>query len=112
MNPEQKPGEGLRIRNMVPGEHEISEYDSLHFPAHRPEFLQRWLEQEDSTALIAPDQSGGIGGYGVIRKCFSGHKTGPLFADSSERAESIFQGLISGMRGSVLIFRNQTGKRF
>jgi hypothetical protein len=38
----------------------------------------------------------------VIRPCFHGHKIGPLFADSAEIAEALFQGLSSSVPGQVL----------
>ena len=40
-------------------------------------------------------QGGKIAGYGVMRICRSGRKIGPLFADSPELAESLFQALLS-----------------
>ncbi len=40
-----------------------------------------------------------IRGYGVIRKCFQGHKVGPLFADCQETAVAILESLMSTAPG-------------
>ncbi|WP_243670418.1 hypothetical protein [Methanoculleus chikugoensis] len=60
-----------------------------------PAFLSSWIRQEGGTsgrAVLADD--GGIrGGYGVIRRCRSGYKIGPLFAETPEIAEEIFLAL-------------------
>jgi hypothetical protein len=36
---------------------------------------------------------GRLKGYGVVRKCRSGHKIGSLFADRPEFAQALFDGL-------------------
>ncbi len=41
--------------------------------------------------------NGNLAGYGVIRKCRSGFKIGPLFADTPELAEALFLSLKSGI---------------
>ena len=43
-------------------------------------------------------QNGKLAGYGVNRKCRSGYKIGPLFADSPELAEVLFLALKSGIK--------------
>lgn len=71
---------------------EVCAYDRAFFPEPRGEFLQRWLKQPESTALgILRDQQ--LAGYGVLRKCRSGYKIGPLFADTPELAEQLFLAL-------------------
>jgi hypothetical protein len=47
------------------------------------------------TYSVAFSDNGLIKGYGVIRKCRNGFKIGPLFADNSDVAESIFRALAS-----------------
>ena len=49
-------------------------------------------------------QGGKLAGYGVIRPCRSGHKIGPLFADSPKLAESLFLSLKSTTAPSEPIF--------
>ena len=41
----------------------------------------------------------GPAGYGVIRKCRSGYKIGPLFADNTQIAETLFTALTSNVPG-------------
>jgi len=49
-------------------------------------------------------QHGKLAGYGVMRKCRSGFKIGPLLADSPELAEAVFLALKSKVSLSDAIF--------
>lgn len=70
----------------------VLKYDGAVFPVSRPEFLKSWIQQKNSLALgIMNDSS--LAGYGVIRKCRTGYKIGPLFADSTELAKQLFLSL-------------------
>ncbi|MFB9123882.1 hypothetical protein ACFFYR_11945 [Paraburkholderia dipogonis] len=40
-------------------------------------------------------------GYGVLRRCLTGYKIGPLFADSNEIAARLFFALTSSIAGEV-----------
>lgn len=71
---------------------QVEAYDEALFPAARSGFLQRWIRQPESAALgVVVD--GRLAGYGVVRRCRSGFKIGPLFADSDSLAEDLFRGL-------------------
>lgn len=70
----------------------LLEYDRRMFPAPRPGFLKKWVNQPDSYAFAALE-AGDLKGYGVIRKCHAGYKIGPLFADDKVTAEKIFRAL-------------------
>ena len=72
----------------------IDLYDRLFFPENRSRFIKSWINQNgcDSLGIL---QKGKLVGYGVIRKCRSGCKIGPLFADNSEFAETLFLSLKS-----------------
>lgn len=70
----------------------LLEYDREMFPAPRSTFLEKWTKQPDSYAFAAVE-AGKLKGYGVIRKCQSGYKIGPLFADDPIIAEKIFLAL-------------------
>lgn len=81
---------------------EVVRYDAELFPASRPQFLLPWIAI-DGGAAYGVLEMGRLKGYGVIRPCDSealpakagrGYKIGPLFADSREIAECIFQALI------------------
>lgn len=71
---------------------EICVYDKPFFPDNRERFLRCWIDQPQSTALgILRNRK--LAGYGVVRRCRSGYKVGPLFADSPQFAEDLFQSL-------------------
>ncbi|MBI2616892.1 GNAT family N-acetyltransferase [Candidatus Gottesmanbacteria bacterium] len=78
-------------------------YDRLHFPAPRPSFLRCFIKQSDHTALGIIHRDNLIG-YGVIRKCTYGYKIGPLFAESPDIAETLFQALSNSIEENASIF--------
>lgn len=81
----------------------LDSYDREFFPANRTRFLKCWTSQADCEALGIV-QNGKLGGYGVIRKCRSGHKIGPLFADGPELAEALFLALRSAIGPTELFY--------
>lgn len=81
----------------------IDSYDRPFFPANRSEFTKSWINQPDCQALGIM-QNGKFAGYGVIRGCRTGYKIGPLFADRTELAESLFLALKSRAKQSEPIF--------
>jgi len=85
--------EGLSDLSSVPFE-DIARYDAMVFPAPRPNFLRRWIDQPYGAALGALNNRRLIG-YGVLRPCRQGFKIGPLFADDLETADALFRGLAS-----------------
>ena len=48
-------------------------------------------------------EKGAVQGYGLIRPYADGYKTGPLFAETAEIAEIIFQVLCSKVDGGKII---------
>ncbi|GAA3546080.1 GNAT family N-acetyltransferase [Zobellella aerophila] len=82
---------------------DICAYDTLFFPEARPQFLRCWINQPGSTAL-GIRQDGKLAGYGVLRKCRSGYKVGPLFADAAELAEPLFLALKSHVPEGESVF--------
>ncbi len=82
---------------------EILEYDSKHFPTLRTNFIKPWLKQPESQAL-ATIHDGKITGYGLIRKCRTGYKIGPLFADNKLFAEKLFISLCRFVESGTPIF--------
>jgi len=71
---------------------QVLAYDAAHFPARRAGFLKAWISQADSRALgiMVENQ---LKGYGVIRRCETGFKIGPLFSDNAQIALDLFNGL-------------------
>lgn len=81
------------------GFEQLAAYDARHFPAPRPAFLASWIRQEGTVGRAVLAESGDIRGYGVIRRCRSGYKIGPLFADTPQIAEEIFLALSAQAAG-------------
>jgi GNAT superfamily N-acetyltransferase len=78
----------------------VAVFDSAFFPVERLRFLECWLYQNDSKALMVQNSDGSIQGYGVIRKCFQGNKIGPLFAQDAKTAEVLLSSLASTVSGA------------
>lgn len=70
----------------------INAYDHPFFPDTRSTLMQAWINQPESIALGFIEE-GRLAGYGVIRRCRSGYKIGPLFADTADIAEVLFMSL-------------------
>jgi len=81
----------------------IDSYDRTLFPENRTQFLKSWVNQPGCNALGIM-QNGKLAGYGVIRRCRFGYKTGPLFADSPELAENLFLALKSRIKPSETFY--------
>jgi hypothetical protein len=80
---------------------ELLEYDARMFPVPRPQFLSYWIDQPDGAAL-AVVEDGNRAGYGVIRKCRIGYQIGPLFANNTQIAETLFAALRSTVPGEPI----------
>ena len=98
-HPETGPGIARLTDSDV--EHVLA-YDRLCFPADRARLLKPWLAQPDGTSLVAR-RNGAVTGFAVRRKCRSGHKVGPLFADDPATARALFLAMQDGIAGETLI---------
>jgi GNAT superfamily N-acetyltransferase len=75
----------------------IEAYDIQFFPEKRTDFLKSWINQPDCMALgVLKD--GNLVAMGVIRKCRSGYKIGPLFADTPDLAEELLMAFKSEVK--------------
>ncbi|GAA3742451.1 GNAT family N-acetyltransferase [Streptomyces tremellae] len=72
----------------------VAAYDAHCFPAGRRAFLGRWLTNPGHTAY-ARLRDGAVRGYGVIRPARSGHRVGPLFADTPDDAGALLDALLA-----------------
>lgn len=79
---------------------QVNVYDRKMFPAERSAFLKVWIRQPEGAAL-GYVRNGELSGYGVIRKCRQGYKIGPLFAESEDIAEKLFQALTDKVSGEA-----------
>ncbi|GAA1459976.1 GNAT family N-acetyltransferase [Nocardiopsis exhalans] len=71
----------------------LSAYDRECFPADRSGFVARWLTAPGRIAYTRL-REGRITGYGVLRPAGHGHRIGPLFADTPQDAEALFDSLV------------------
>jgi hypothetical protein len=82
---------------------EVSVYDRPFFPDSRVRFLKCWISQPEGCALGFV-RNNSLAGYGVLRRCRSGYKVGPLFADSPEIAEYLFLALQKNIAKDAPVF--------
>lgn len=80
---------------------ELVRYDSQLFPVPRPQFLRFWISEPESMSLGFLENNKLLG-YGMIRKCVTGYKIGPLFADNKLIAEDLFKSLNNFAVGSAI----------
>jgi hypothetical protein len=85
------PIAGVDFNKLVRYDHEV-----FLFP--RVEFLRRWLFQADSFGYYLENEDTVLG-YGILRKCVTGYKVGPLFADNEAIAVEILEALLSNIPG-------------
>lgn len=66
----------------------IQAYDRDCFPGPRDHYLALWTRQKDAHA-IGVTKGNQLVGYSVMRRCVSGWKIGPMFADAIVHAEEL-----------------------
>ena len=79
---------------------ELLKYDtSVHVYA-RPSFLEKWISAPNCLSYAAVSQEGCVTGYAVVRTAGrkeDGWIAGPIFADNSQIATSLYQAVIEGV---------------
>jgi hypothetical protein len=73
------------------------------FPASRRAFLEAWCATPESTGL-AWQADGRLGGWGLIRRCRTGFKIGPLVADDPAIASALYAGLCDAVPPGEAVF--------
>lgn len=79
----------------------LLEYDSELFPANRSSFLKSWIRQPESYGFGFVEQNKLLG-YALARRCKSGFKIGPLFANTPTIAKDLLTQIISLIPGEEL----------
>ena len=77
---------------------DIFEYDTSVYVFPRKSFLAKWISASNSRAFVATDNRGKVVGYIVARmtlKQADGWKIGPLFADNSQIARSLYRAALA-----------------
>jgi hypothetical protein len=78
------------IRDIKSGDFaNIIKYDSKYFPVQREKFLDCWLNMSEAKVFIY-ESNNEILGFSQVRKCRTGFKIGPLFAENYKIAEELF----------------------
>ena len=80
---------------------QLLEFDRRHFFAERSRFLAQWIRLPNSVGL-AVVRNGRICGYGMIRQFIQGWSIAPLFAESEEVAEILFESLAAQHPGEAV----------
>ncbi len=74
---------------------ELNKFDNKHFLSDRRSFLKVWFNNAKSVKVKMHGNK--VTGYGVIRKCYSGYKIGPVFSDDEFSAEEIITDLLKSI---------------
>lgn len=88
---EQPDDKNIVLLSKIPFK-KLLQYDNPMFPTTRATFLKEWIKQPESLA-VGYIKDGKVLGYGMVRKCRTGFKVGPLFANNPEIADKLFQKL-------------------
>ncbi len=86
----------------------VAAYDRQFNPEPRESFIRAWLGPSGSRHGLACIADGKIAGYGVVRACREGCKIGPLFAETEEIADRLFQSL-AAKAGNAQVFLDIPG---
>ena len=82
---------------------QLLEYDNNFFPTPRLQFLRPLIKQPESLAIGFVDGNK-LKGYGMVRKCRTGFKVGPLFANTATIANKLFQKMRAFVGENTQIF--------
>ncbi|MBP8949565.1 MAG: GNAT family N-acetyltransferase [Candidatus Promineofilum sp.] len=102
-----EPAPGVVDLSTVPIR-DLLAYDDAHLPAPRHGFLRAWSAQPQAVAL-ALVESEGLAGYTVVRRCRSGYKFGPLFADGATQADALFRSAVSRLPAGAPFYLDTPG---
>ena len=81
----------------------VQSYDDAIFPVTRPTFLASWLRQPESLS-VGMLINGKLLGYGMVRRCRTGFRVGPLFADDEKIADCLFLKMLEFVGEDIPIF--------
>lgn len=80
---------------------QILSYDQACFGFPRPQFLIPWLQLPGGFSFQYTHH-GAVQGFASMRKTVHGYKIGPLFADTPEIAEALYQACLSSAPGEEI----------
>ncbi len=86
--------EDTRVRPINALTDDLKSYDRGLFPAARDTFLKGWLGAPSHVSRVF-EENGQVKGYATLRRCLSGYKVGPLFADNPHIAQALLISLLT-----------------
>lgn len=81
---------------------QVLNYDKQCFPANRDKFLTAWINQNDAKSFCYM-LNNEVKGFIVRRKCYEGHKIGPLFADNYQIAAHLLNAIQTDIKNETII---------
>lgn len=84
---------------------QITAIDAACFPARRPQFAATFAAAAGHHSLVYADANNNVRGYGVLRMARSMARVGPLYAERSYQAATIFDSLcvLAGRDGATAV---------
>jgi len=73
----------------------VAAFDRRHTAGPRDQFLRAWLAPSPTRQTEGYFEDGQLRGYGTIRRCVTGWKIGPLFAETPTIAETLLSTLVT-----------------
>ncbi len=97
----ERPGTVCALADVAPAD--LRAYDAAIFGTERARFLDAWTADRPPGMALAVVDGGTVRGYAIGRRCRSGVKAGPLFADDPATADALLRGLCAAAgRGTAL----------
>ena len=82
---------------------DILKFDADVFPCRREAFLEQWLAMPEAVVRTVFAR-GELTGYGMRRRCTTGHKIGPLFARDAATAQAILRELLQDVSSKSPVY--------
>lgn len=80
----------------------LTEYDKYFFGYDRHKFILPWVFS-DKHYSVYYKRDNDISGFATLRKCRTGFKIGPLFAEDKKIAEALFKSLLNVAKGDTVV---------
>ncbi len=82
---------------------DVLKFDVGLFPCRRDAFLERWLTLPEAIVRMVYDGAELVG-WGMRRRCVTGHKIGPLLARDATTAQALLRELLCGVEPKTPIY--------
>jgi GNAT superfamily N-acetyltransferase len=96
------PGAVVDLAAAAPAD--VCAYDAAIFGTERRRFLEAWTADRVPGMALAVLDGRALRGYAIGRRCRTGVKAGPLFADDAQTAEALLDGLRAAAGAGTPLF--------